>query len=130
MNAISSETRSGLVLLAHGARDPRWAEPLERLRERVVARAPGQHVELAFLEHLEPDIAGAIERLVDAGCAAVTIVPVFLGQGGHVRRDVPERVAAARARFPGVEVVVAPGVADDAAVIEALAAYCLAAAAR
>jgi sirohydrochlorin cobaltochelatase len=119
--------RSGLALLAHGARDPRWSEPLERLRDHIGARAPGVAVELAFLEQLQPDLAGAIERLVAAGSDAITVVPVFLGQGGHVRRDVPEQVEGARRRFPAVDIRVVPAIGDDAGVIDALASYCLAA---
>lgn len=117
----------GLALLAHGARDAHWSEPLERLRDRVAARAPNVAVELAFLEHLQPDLAGAVERLVAAGCDAITVVPVFLGQGGHVRRDVPERVEAVRRRFPSADIRVSPAIGDDAGVIDALATYCLAA---
>jgi len=122
--------RSGLALLAHGARDPRWSEPLERLRDRVAALAPGAAVQLAFLEHLQPDLAGAIERLVADGCEAITVVPVFLGQGGHVRKDVPERIDDARRLFPGIDIRMSPAIGDDAGVIDALATYCLAAMAR
>jgi sirohydrochlorin cobaltochelatase len=114
---------AGLVLLAHGARDPRWSEPLERLRDRVAEREPSVRVELAFLEHLEPGLDEAIGRLAD--CASVTVVPVFLGQGGHVRRDVPDRVERARAAFPAIEIRVAGSIGDDAAVIDAMAAYCV-----
>ena len=118
---------SGLVLLAHGARDARWSEPLERLRNRIAERAPHVPVELAFLEHLQPDLAGAAGRLADAGCAAITIVPLFLGQGGHVRRDVPERVDALRRQYPAIDVRTAEAIGDDDGVIDALAVYCLAA---
>jgi sirohydrochlorin cobaltochelatase len=117
----------GLVVLAHGARDARWSEPLERLRARVAERAPRLRVELAFLEHLAPDLGGAVGRLADSGCVAVTVVPVFLGQGGHVRRDVPLEIDAVRRRFPSIDLRVSPSAGDDAAVIDAIATYCLAA---
>jgi sirohydrochlorin cobaltochelatase len=119
--------RTGLALLAHGARDARWSEPLERLRDRLMERAPAVAVQLAFLEHLQPDLAGAIERLVRDGCDAITVVPVFLGQGGHVRRDVPERIDDVRRRFPATDIRMARAIGDDAGVIDALATYCLAA---
>ena len=32
---------TGLILFAHGARDPRWAEPFERLKRKVEAARPG-----------------------------------------------------------------------------------------
>jgi sirohydrochlorin cobaltochelatase len=104
---IVSDSREGLVLFAHGARDPRWAEPLQRLRDRVAQRAPDVAVELAFLEHLAPDLAGGVARTVAAGATRVTVIPLFLGQGGHVRRDLPDRVDAVRRQFPTVDVAVA-----------------------
>jgi len=116
----------GLILFAHGARDPRWAEPLHRLRERVARRAPGP-VSVAFLEIMEPDLPTAAAKLVSAGCRGICIVPVFLGQGGHVRRDLAALLEAVAARNPGIDVRVVPAVGEDETVIDALAAYSLAA---
>ena len=31
-----------IVLFAHGARDPRWAEPFEAIAARIRAAAPGR----------------------------------------------------------------------------------------
>jgi sirohydrochlorin cobaltochelatase len=125
-----TSSAKGLVLLAHGARDPRWAEPLARLRRRIAERDAGVRAELAFLEHLDPDLEGAIAKLADAGCDAVTVVPVFLGQGGHVREDVPRLVAEAQRRFSRVRIRAADAAGDDAGVIDALATYCLSALTR
>lgn len=41
-----------LVLFAHGARDARWREPFDRLRERLAAQQPDVDTRLAFLELL------------------------------------------------------------------------------
>jgi len=116
----------GLILFAHGARDPRWAEPLHRLRERVAARATGP-VGVAFLEIMTPDLPTAAADLVAAGCRGICIVPVFLGQGGHVRRDLAALIEAVSARHPEVDVRVVPAVGEDDSVLDALAAYSLAA---
>jgi sirohydrochlorin cobaltochelatase len=116
----------GLILFAHGARDPRWAEPLNRLRNRVATRAPGP-VSVAFLEIMEPDLPTAAASLVSAGCRGICIVPVFLGQGGHVRRDLAALIEAILARNPGIDVRVVPAVGEDDDVIDALAEYSLAA---
>ncbi len=116
---------NGLVLFAHGARDPRWAEPFERVRAAVVAQRPGSAVELAYLELMEPDLDGAVDRLVARGCDAVTIVPLFLGQGSHLRRDLPAKVAAVRHRLPAIVLCVVNAAGDDATVVAALADYCL-----
>lgn len=124
MNAEA--TTRGIVLFAHGARDARWAEPFERLAEKVRAAAgTGVQVSLAFLELMSPDLPAAVAVQVAAGCTSITVVPVFFGQGGHVRRDLPAILDTCRAAHPGVEIRHAIPVGEDDAVLDALAAYCL-----
>ncbi|HTJ94042.1 MAG TPA: CbiX/SirB N-terminal domain-containing protein [Pararobbsia sp.] len=119
----------GLILFGHGARDARWREPFERLADKLrVARAStgeAQAVVLAFLELMEPDLPTAVTQLVTQGCDAITVVPVFFGQGGHVRRDLPAIIDQCRATHPTVEIRCAVAVGEDDGVLDALAQYCL-----
>jgi sirohydrochlorin cobaltochelatase len=115
----------GVILFGHGARDPRWAEPMERLRERLTASVPQVSVELAFLEVMEPSLPAAAARLLATGRERIVIVPIFLGQGGHVRRDLAALVQSLRDEHPGIDVRCAVAVGEDDAVLDALAAYCL-----
>src|SRR5215831_7041888 len=94
--------RRGLILFAHGARDPGWAEPFETLAARVRALAPDTPVRLAFLELMTPDLGAAAAELIASGAQSIRIVPIFLGPGGHLRRDLPQRVAALRDKHLGV----------------------------
>jgi sirohydrochlorin cobaltochelatase len=114
-----------LILFAHGARDPRWAEPFERLRAIAQAALPDTDVSLAFLELMSPRLPEAVAGLVLGGCVKVSLVPVFLGQGGHVLRDLPLLVDELRDAHPGLEISVAPAVGEDAAVLDAIAQYCV-----
>ncbi len=126
-----------LILFAHGARDARWAEPFERLRDRVdgllaensVLGASATRVALAFLELMEPDLDRATDRLVADGCTALTIVPIFLGQGSHLRRDLPLLVEALRTAHPDLLVRLHPAIGEQASVIEAMARAAVSAAA-
>ena len=115
----------GLILFAHGARDARWSEPFERLRDLVAERVHDMPVALAYLEMMQPDLAAAAEALVARGCTALMIVPVFLGEGAHVRRDLPERIATLRMRFPRVAIACTAAAGEDDAVLAALADYCV-----
>ena len=115
-----SATR-GLLLFAHGARDPRWAEPFEDIARRVRLQRPGLPVALAFLELMAPDIASAGLTLVASGCTSVTVVPLFLGAGGHVRKDLPVLVDGLRVAHPGVTWTLTPAVGELAPVMAAMA---------
>ena len=83
---------------------------------------PDVPLRLAFLDFMQPDLETAAEALVAAGCEALRIVPVFFGQGGHLREDVPRVVAAVRARHPGVAVEVLDAIGENDAVLGAIAA--------
>ncbi|AJY17965.1 MULTISPECIES: sirohydrochlorin chelatase [Burkholderia] len=115
----------GIVLFGHGARDPRWAEPFERLAARLRAAGSAAQVSLAFLELMTPSLDAAVAAQIAAGCTRVTVVPVFFGQGGHVRRDLPQLIDACRAAHPGVEIRCATAVGEDDGVLDAIARYCI-----
>ena len=78
----------GLILLAHGARDTAWAAPFEAVAARVRRRHAGVSVRLAYLEFMAPALGAAGAELAAQGCSRVTVLPLFLGAGGHVRKDV------------------------------------------
>jgi sirohydrochlorin cobaltochelatase len=115
----------GLILFAHGAREPRWAEPFERLLARVRAQAQGVDARLAFLELMQPDLPATVAELVELGTDSIRIVPVFLGEGGHVRRDLPALVGKLQQDFPDVAITCVAPAGEDPGVQEALAGYCL-----
>jgi sirohydrochlorin cobaltochelatase len=115
-----------LIVFAHGARDPRWAAPFDRLLARLRERRPDVPAALAFLEHLQPDLVSAARALAGQGVRRIRIVPLFFGRGGHLREDLPRIVAQARDAAPGVEFEITPAAGEDATVIEALADFALA----
>jgi sirohydrochlorin cobaltochelatase len=117
--------KTGLLLFAHGARDPRWALPFEDVAQRVGARAPGLAVELAFLEFMEPGLISAGDRLAAGGCERVDVVPLFLGAGGHVRKDLPALLQTLRDRHPSVHWHLRHAIGEVDSVIEAMAAAAL-----
>jgi len=114
-----------LVLFGHGARDPRWAQPFERLRALAGERAPDAEVALAFLEFMSPTLPDCVRTAVGNGCTDVTVVPIFFGQGGHVLRDLPAMVDALRAEFPQLSLRVIDAVGESPAVLAAVADYCV-----
>jgi sirohydrochlorin cobaltochelatase len=113
--------KRGLLLFAHGARDPNWALPFEAVVRQVRAAAPEVAVALSYLEFMAPGIVEAGESLAAAGCTRVEVLPLFLGAGGHVRKDLPELLARLRDAHPEVEWVLRHAVGEDDAVIRAMA---------
>ena len=122
---MSTTPPSGILLFAHGARDPRWAEPFLRIADRVRSAAPDSAVELAYLESMQPDLDEGVRRLLAKGARKIRLVPLFLGPGDHLRRDVPALVRAAELATPGLAIELAEAAGTDDGVIAAIAAYCV-----
>jgi sirohydrochlorin cobaltochelatase len=118
-------SKQALVLFAHGARAASWAAPFERLRDLTQARTPQVSVSLAYLELMEPRLPETVVALTADGVTHITIVPVFLGQGGHVLRDLPLMVEQLRIDHPQLAINVVEAAGENAAVLNALSDYCV-----
>jgi sirohydrochlorin cobaltochelatase len=113
--------KTGLILFAHGARDPRWALPFEAVAERVRLARPASPVRLAFLEFMSPSLPEAGAALAAEGCTCIEVLPLFLGAGGHVRKDLPVLIEQMRQAHPGTAVQLHPAVGEADAVVQAMA---------
>ena len=118
--------KNGLILFAHGARDPRWAEPFEAIAAAVRARAADVDVRLAFLELMAPDLPTVADAMVADGCARIDILPLFLGTGGHLRRDLPPLVDDIKARHPTIAVSLHGAAGEAPALVAAMAEHAIA----
>jgi len=109
--------KEGILLFAHGSRDPEWARPFESIASQLSKQFL---VRLAYLELMRPSMGEAVAALAAAGARSIRVVPLFLGQGGHVKEDLPRLVAAARADHPGVDIILEPAIGEQASVVTAI----------
>ncbi len=113
--------KQGIVLFAHGSRDPEWSRPFEQIAAALAKKSPATPVALAFLEH-GPSLNEALAALAAKGAASVRIVPVFFGQGGHIKADLPRLLDRARAMHPAMALSLDRAIGEEPEVIEAIAA--------
>jgi sirohydrochlorin cobaltochelatase len=113
--------KPAILLLAHGARDPRWAAPFEAMAERIAVLDPGRAVRLSYLDFIEPDLPTAAAQLVREGFHRIDIVPLFLGSGGHVRNDVPRLLGELQVQHPSVQWTQHPAIGELSEVIDSMA---------
>jgi sirohydrochlorin cobaltochelatase len=121
----SMKKKSAMILFAHGARDPRWAQPFQRLQVMTQANLPEVKVELAFLEFVTPSLTDLVPQLITDGYEKIVVAPIFLGQGGHVLRDLPVMVNQLRETYPTLELQQLEAAGEDALVLQAIRDYCV-----
>jgi sirohydrochlorin cobaltochelatase len=112
---------TALILFAHGARDPEWANPMRRVQAAIRQRQPGLPVELAFLEFMAPTLGDCARELIAGGARKIVVMPMFIARGGHLKRDVPDLLAALQAAHPGVELTLGEVVGEQDIVVRAMA---------
>jgi len=119
---MSSEA---IILFAHGARDPEWAAPIGAIQKRLQAARPDALVLLAFQEFMAPTLETAVAQSVAEGVQRVMLVPLFLAQGSHMKRDLPLLVAGIRRRQPQLELQVLPAIGEAPEILQAISDWIL-----
>jgi sirohydrochlorin cobaltochelatase len=110
-----------LLLMGHGSRDADGVAEFLLLVEAIRGAAPRLRVEAGFLEFagpLVPSIDDAIDACAARGGERVLAVPMLLAEAVHGREDMPALVAAARARYPALDLRLAPVLGPHLSLIE------------
>ncbi len=113
--------KTALILFAHGARDPEWANPVRRVQAAIRQRVSDMPVELAFLEFLTPNLPEAAAQLVTQGCEKIVVMPMFIARGGHLKNDLPGIIELLRSTYPTVEFSLGGAIGEDEMVVQAMA---------
>ncbi len=121
----NSSPNRGVILFAHGSRDPLWHRPFATLAQRIQAASPGTEVACAYLELSTPDLPAAAHTMIAKGVRHIRIVPLFLGMGKHAREDLPFLMDALRAQHAGIEFALSPAVGEHPLLLDALCTIAL-----
>jgi sirohydrochlorin cobaltochelatase len=113
----------GIILFAHGSRDPLWCKPIETIASAIAGQSPRNVVRCAYLELMKPDLETVVADMMTAhGVAHIKIAPMFLGVGVHARQDLPLLVEALRLAHPSLHLELMPSIGENPQVIAAIAA--------
>lgn len=94
---------------------------MRRVQAEIRQRLPGMTVELAFLEFMAPTLLDCVNGLIEQGVRKIVVLPMFIAQGGHLKRDVPELLVQLRGQHPGVEFLLSGPIGENEIVVQAMA---------
>lgn len=120
MNPLMN-TGSGVVLFAHGSRDPLWRLPIDAVAQQIRRLWPDTPVDVAFLELTSPDLPSTVEAMMKQGLTRLRIVPMFLGVGRHAREDLPQIVQGLTEAYPQMQFELLPAVGEHPAMTKLMA---------
>ena len=109
---VSDQNAAGIILFAHGSRDPLWRMPIEAVAADIRVRQPHTAVRCAYLELCTPTLPDAAAELIAAGASRVRVFPLFFGVGKHAREDLPLLIDQIKATHPGVVIELLPAAGE------------------
>lgn len=115
----------GVIVFAHGSRDPLWRQPVEKVAHAIAGRQAGVEARCAYLELCEPSLAEASAELVALGVTSIRILPLFFGMGKHARQDLPQLIADLRQTYPHITFQLLPTASENPRLLDVLAAMAL-----
>jgi sirohydrochlorin ferrochelatase len=99
----SKPARTAILLVAHGSRQQSANDDLHELAARLSEQGTYAIVEPCFLELAEPELKAGGDRCVHLGATRVLMIPYFLSDGVHLRRDLTAARDELSRRHPNVE---------------------------
>jgi len=111
-------SRPGILIVGHGTRDADGVAEFLTLVQMVQERLPDVAVEPAFLELARPTIAEGLQSVVARGADDLRVAPLLLFAAGHMKRDIPEALAAAARDYPRIRCRLVDCLGCDRRVVE------------
>ena len=105
--SLSNNSLPGVILLAHGSREPETEIELRELCRNLAESKKDSRFEIAFLNQ-EPKLDQALDSLVSQGCAQVRILPLLVFTGRHLREDIPNQINELRSKHANVNIELEP----------------------
>ncbi len=90
-----SEEEAGLLIIAHGSKNPAWQEKVLQLGEIIKKNLREQKEKhfiassVSFLEMTKPDISDAVNYLQNNGVKKIIAIPLFICTSEHTSSDIP-----------------------------------------
>jgi sirohydrochlorin cobaltochelatase len=89
-NQQSAEAPSFTILLAHGSSDQEWSTTFEKMT--AAACTNHRNVSVAYMELSTPSMDDIIRKAAATGFKNITIIPLFLASGKHLKLDIPQKL--------------------------------------
>ncbi|MDD3233287.1 MAG: CbiX/SirB N-terminal domain-containing protein [Candidatus Methanomethylophilus sp.] len=85
-----SDANTGVLILGHGSNEPENRSVANTAAAAMIKEFP--HVTVCFNEFCPPSIEEGLTKLLGEGCEKITVLPLFIANGLHLREEIPHKL--------------------------------------
>ena len=104
MTDTNDQNKTGILLISHGSPRDEANDAFTKLAESVAARLNSNNILPTFFSIKTPGILDQVEKLASSGVKRIIMLPYFLGNGQHIRGDIPEQLKQCMEKYPDIEI--------------------------
>ena len=72
---------------------------------------------------MEPRLKDAVNELKQQGITQITLVPLFMAQGGHLKEDLPKLVTEIKTAHPTIQITITQALGESPVLLSAIAQW-------
>lgn len=95
---------TGVLIVYHGSRLSKAEQTFQEIIKLVKQKLPDMCIETGAMEFTEKTIEKGLETLKQKGIKQIQVVPYFLFEGVHIKKDIPEIIKVFKSNNPNIQV--------------------------
>ena len=113
-----------VMIVGHGSRSLKSQEEFKKIIEVMKQKLAHTKVYGTNMELAEPLMEDTIDEIVkeNSGISEIIVVPFFLFEGMHIRKDIPEKLDEFREKYPDIKITFGRPLGADPMIAEVLTA--------
>lgn len=109
-----------VLLVAHGSRAKETEVAMETMAQMVRNQINHVPIEVGYMEFCEKTIIKGLESLAKQGATKIKVIPYFLFEGIHIKKDIPEEISKFLEENKDIEVTLENTLGTDPRLAEIL----------
>lgn len=105
--------KRSVILLGHGSKSADAIDDFNYMVETIRDKSGIENVYGAHMEFAEPSLEKLVSELHTKGQKQLLIVPYFLFNGNHIKKDIPAIIAGLETKYPDLDIAFGSPIGKD-----------------
>jgi len=105
--------KHSVIVLGHGSKSNEAIEDFNYVVQAMREKSGNDNIFAAHMEMASPSLEKVVSEVATQEPAKVIILPYFLYNGNHIKKDIPSKIEVLKGQYPNIEFVFGTPVGKD-----------------